>query len=184
LYPWVVAVWPGWTVPSVTVVLDAGGELSKNFTLAPGQTITLAYPSEVRIVVTSRPDPPFNPPSMRAGDPPIFAPWRAPAILTAEYADGRREIIVISPTGYVTVGQGHLVFTGYGQLLGGLPFSYTPQGSRLAVYEVYGGNIVGARVVGGSWLAQPVIHATNAYRIIAVIPDDRFKAGYVIVWVN
>jgi hypothetical protein len=184
LYPWVNAIWPGWTAPSVTVVLDAGGGLSKNFTLAPGQTITLAYPGEVRIIVTPRPDPPFNPPSMRARDPPIFAPWRAPAILTAEYADGRREIIMVSPTGHVAVGQGNLVFTGYGQLLGGLPFTYTPQGSKLAEYGIHGGSFIGGRVVGGSWLAQPVIQATNTYRIIAVIPDDRFKAGYVIVWVN
>jgi hypothetical protein len=201
--PWVGFIWPG-TVravygspvgagtqdfidyggnPQVTVVLDAGGGLSRNFTLTPGNTLTLAYPREVKIVVTPRPEPPFNDPYVheRTDPAPIFAPWRAPAIILAEYADGRREIIVVSPTGHVTIGQGNLVFTGYGQMLGGLPFTFTPSNSRLAVYNGgLGGTIPGP----GSWLSQPVLQVTNAYRVIAVIPDDRFKAGYVIVWVN
>jgi hypothetical protein len=197
--PWVGFIWPG-TVrtyvllnhryhvdyggnPQVTVVLDAGEGLSKSFTLTPGNTLTLAYPGEVKIVVTPRPEPPFNGPYVfeRADPVPIFAPWRAPAIITAEYADGRREVIVVSPTGHVAVAQGNLVFTGYGQMLGGLPFTYTPPNSRLAVYD---GGIDGVISGPGSWLSQPVLQAANAYRVIAVIPDDRFKAGYAIVWVN
>jgi hypothetical protein len=191
--PWVGFIWPGTTRvhnrvdyggnPQVTVVLDAGGGLSRNFTLTPGRPITLAYPGEVKIVVTPRPEPPFNDPYAheRTDPPPIFAPWRAPAIITAEYADGRREIIVVSPTGHVTIGQGNLVFTGYGQLLGGLPFTFTPPNSRLAVYD---GDLGGTMPGPGSWLSQPVLQVTNAYRVIAVIPGDKFKAGYVIVWVN
>jgi hypothetical protein len=201
--PWVGSIWPG-TVrevrervghnfdvfvhygghPQVTVVLDAGEGLSKNFTITPGRIITLAYPGEVKIVVTPRPEPPFNDPYVfERNDPtPIFAPWRAPAIITAEYADGRRELIVVSPTGHVTVGQGNLVFSGYGQLLGGLPFTFTPPNSRLAVFSI--GSVDNLGIGRGSWLPQPVIQATNTYRIIAVIPEDRFKAGYVIVWVN
>jgi hypothetical protein len=202
--PWVGFIWPG-TVretrtnfnqyttrydinygghPQVTVVLDAGGGLSKNFTLTPGNPLTLAYPGEVRLVVTPRPEPPFNDPYVheRADPAPMLAPWRAPAVILAEYADGRREIIVVSPTGRVMVGQGNLVFSGYGQLLGDLPFAYTPPGSRLAVFSI--GSLDSLGVGRGSWLPQPVISATNAYRIIAVIPDDRFKAGYVIAWVN
>jgi hypothetical protein len=201
--PWVGVIWPG-TVsetrtdftpydtrydinygghPQVTVVLDAGGGLSKNFTLTPGNPLTLAYPGEVKIVVTPRPEPPFNDPYAheRTDPAPMFAPWRAPAIILAEYADGRRELIVVSPTGHVTVGQGNLVFAGYGQLLGGLPFAFTPPNSRLAVYN---GDLGGTIPRPGSWLSQPVLQVTNAYRVIAVIPDDRFKAGYVIVWVN
>jgi hypothetical protein len=170
--------------PQVTVVLDAGGGLSKNFTLTPGNTLTLAYPGEVKLVVTPRPEPPFNDPYVfeRTDPTPIFAPWRAPAIVLAEYADGRREIVVVSPTGHVTVGQGNLVFSGYGQLLGGLPFTYTPPNARLAVFSIR--SVDNLNIDKSSWLPQPVIHATNAYRIIAVIPDDRFKAGYVIVWIN
>jgi hypothetical protein len=195
--PWVGFIWPGtWTLrpddpeyvyygghPQVTVVLDAGGGLSRNFTLTPGNPLTLAYPGEVKIVVTPRPEPPFNDPYAfdRTDPAPMFAPWRAPAIIAAEYADGRREIIVVSPTGHVTVGQGNLVFTAYGQLLGDLPFTFTPTNSRLAVYN----GSLGDTIPGpGSWLSQPVLQVTNAYRVIAVIPDDRFKAGYVIVWVN
>jgi hypothetical protein len=196
--PWVGFIWPGtWTFrpsdpehvyygghPQVTVVLDAGGGLSRNFTLTPGNPLTLAYPGEVKIVVTPRPEPPFNDPYAfdRTDPTPIFAPWRAPAIILAEYADGRRELIVVSPTGHITIGQGNLVFTGYGQLLGDLPFTFTPPNSRLAVYDGdLGGTIIPRP---GSWLSQPVLQVTNAYRVIAVIPDDRFKAGYVIVWVN
>jgi hypothetical protein len=198
--PWVGFIWPGTARvynygsnvdyggnPQVTVVLDAGGGLSKNFTLTPGNTLTLAYPGEVKIVVTPRPEPPFNDPYARERtDPtPIFAPWRAPAIIAAEYADGRREIIVVSPTGHITIGQGNLVFTGYGQLLGDLPFTYTPPNARLAEYRFHSGRpFDGSGIVREGWMAQPVIPATNVYRIIAVIPDDRFKAGYVIVWVN
>jgi hypothetical protein len=200
--PWVGFIWPG-TVrvsdgynnyyasdnidyggnPQVTVVLDAGGGLSKNFTLTPGNTLTLAYPGEVKIVVTPRPEPPFNDPYAheRTDPTPIFAPWRAPAIIAAEYADGRREIIVVSPTGHITIGQGNLVFTGYGQLLGGLPFTFTPSNSRLAETPV---DMNSFTVGKSSWLPQPAISATNTYRIVAVIPGDRLKAGYVITWIN
>jgi hypothetical protein len=197
--PWVGFIWPGTARvynhgrnvdyggnPQVTVVLDAGGGLSKNFTLTPGRPITLVYPGEVKIVVTPRPEPPFNDPYAheRTDPTPIFAPWRAPAILTAEYADGRKEIIVVSPTGHVTVSQGNLVFTGYGQLLGGLPFTFTPSNARLAEYRFRSGSpFDDSGIVGREWMTQPVIPATNVYRIIAVIPDDRLKAGYVIVWV-
>jgi hypothetical protein len=195
--PWVGFIWPGtWTFrpgdpdyvyygghPQVTVVLDAGGGLSRNFTLTPGNPLTLAYPGEVKIVVTPRPEPPFNDPyAFDETDPtPIFAPWRAPAIITAEYADGRRELIVVSPTGYVTIGQGNLVFTGYGQLLGGLPFTFTPSNSRLAETPV---DMNSLTVGKSSWLPQPAISTTNTYRIVAVIPSDRLKAGYVITWIN
>jgi hypothetical protein len=201
--PWVGFIWPG-TVsvtgtefnpyttqydinygghPQVTVVLDAGGGLSKNFTLTSGRPITLAYPGEVKIVVTPRPEPPFNDPYAheRTDPAPIFAPWRAPAIITAEYVDGRREIIVVSPTGHVTIGQGNLVFTGYGQLLGGLPFTFTPSNSRLAETPV---DMNSLTVGKSSWLPQPAISTTNTYRIVAVIPGDRLKAGYVITWIN
>jgi hypothetical protein len=195
--PWVGFIWPGTARvynygsnvdyggnPQVTVVLDAGGGLPKNFTLTPGRPITLAYPGgEVKIVVTPRPEPPFNDPYAheRTDPTPILAPWRAPAIITAEYADGRREIIVVSPTGHVTIGQGNLVFTGYGQLLGGLPFTFTPSNSRLAETPV---DMNGLTVGRSSWLPQPAISATNTYRIVAVIPGDRLKAGYVITWIN
>ena len=201
--PWVGFIWPG-TVravygnpnavgtqdfihyggnPQVTVVLDAGGGLSKNLTLTPGRPITLAYPGEVKIVVTPRPEPPFNDPYAheRTDPAPIFAPWRAPAIIAAEYADGRREIIVVSPTGHVTIGQGNLVFTGYGQLLGGLPFTFTPSNSRLAETPV---DMNSLTVGKSSWLPQPAISTTNTYRIVAAIPSDRLKAGYVITWIN
>jgi len=195
--PWVGFIWPGTARvynygsnvdyggnPQVTVVLDAGGGLSKNFTLTPGRPITLAYPGgEVKIVVTPRPEPPFNDPYAheRTDPTPIFAPWRAPAIIAAEYADGRKEIIVVSPTGHVTIGQGNLVFTGYGQLLGGLPFTFTPSNSRLAETPV---DMNSFTVGKSSWLPQPAISATNTYRIVAVIPGDRLKAGYVITWIN
>jgi len=199
--PWVGFIWPGTArvvssggyyssdnvyyggSPQVTVVLDAGGGLSKNFTLTPGNTLTLAYPGEVRIVVTPRPEPPFNDPYAheRADPTPIFAPWRAPAIMTAEYADGRRELVIVSPTGHVTVSQGNLVFTGYGQLLGGLPFTFTPPSSRLAETPV---DMNSFTVGKSSWLPQPAISTTNTYRIVAVIPSDRLKAGYVITWIN
>jgi hypothetical protein len=195
--PWVGFIWPGTARvynygsnvdyggnPQVTVVLDAGGGLSKNFTLTPGRPITLAYPGgEVKIVVTPRPEPPFNDPYAheRTDPAPIFAPWRAPAIITAEYADGRKEIIVVSPTGHVTIGQGNLVFTGYGQLLGGLPFTFTPSNSRLAETPV---DMNSLTVGKSSWLPQPAISTTNTYRIVAVIPSDRLKAGYVITWIN
>jgi hypothetical protein len=49
---------------------------------------------------------------------------------------------------------------------------------------VYDGGLGGTIPRPGSWLSQPVLQVTNAYRVIAVIPDDRLKAGYVIVWVN
>ena len=195
--PWVGFIWPGTARvynygsnvdyggnPQVTVVLDAGGGLSKNFTLTPGNTLTLAYPGgEVKIVVTPRQEPPFNDPYAheRTDPAPIFAPWRAPAIITAEYADGRREIIVVSPTGHVTIGQGNLVFTGYGQLLGGLPFTFTPSNSRLAETPV---DMNSLTVGKSSWLPQPAISTTNTYRIVTVIPSDRLKAGYVITWIN
>jgi len=195
--PWVGFIWPGTARvynygsnvdyggnPQVTVVLDAGGGLSKNFTLTPGRPITLAYPGgEVKIVVTPRPEPPFNDPYAheRTDPTPIFAPWRAPAIIAAEYADGRKEIIVVSPTGHITIGQGNLVFTGYGQLLGGLPFTFTPPNSRLAETPV---DMNSFTVGKSSWLPQPAISATNTYRIVAVIPGDRLKAGYVITWIN
>jgi hypothetical protein len=42
----------------------------------------------------------------------------------------------------------------------------------------------GLTVGRSSWLPQPAISTTNTYRIVAVIPGDRLKAGYVITWIN